>query len=115
MITRRERQMHSVRAFMRGGKKQVRSTELSSSLPQSVRRFATHTLEPGASIGYHVHRGETEVVYILDGMGTVQDDDRTCDIFACDSFITPSGHGHALENTGDRDLVLLSVIIRDPV
>ena len=39
MITRSEEQSHSIREFMRGGKKHVEHTLLSSQLPERVRIF----------------------------------------------------------------------------
>ena len=113
MITRQDQQQHGVREFMRGGKKYVMTTALSHQLPAHMRMFSVLTLIPGASIGYHVHEGETEMFYILEGQGRVRDDDRICDIFAGDSLATFSGHGHAVENTGDTNLVILAAIIKD--
>ena len=37
MITRSEEQSHSIREFMRGGKKYVQHTQLSSALPEKLR------------------------------------------------------------------------------
>ena len=113
MITRSEEQSHSIREFMRGGKKHVEHTMLSAQLPEKVRIFNLLTLIPGASIGYHVHEGETELFYFIEGNGRVQDDDRTVDVSAGDSMATFSGHGHSVENTGDTDLVILAAIIKD--
>lgn len=113
MITRSEEQSHSIREFMRGGKKYVEHTLLSAQLPERVRIFNLLTLIPGASIGYHVHEGETELFYIIEGNGRVQDDDAFFDISAGDSMATFSGHGHAVENTGDNNLVILACIVKD--
>lgn len=113
MITRNSEQAHSIREFMRGGKKHVEHTQLSAALPEHVRIFNILTLIPGASIGYHVHEGETELFYFLEGNGRVQDDDRFFDVSAGDSMATFSGHGHGVENTGDTNLVLLAVIVTD--
>lgn len=113
MITRREEQEHSIREFMRGGKKHVEHTLLSSPLPENVRIFNVLTLIPGASIGYHVHENETELFYFMEGNGRVQDDENFYDISAGDSMATFSGHGHAVENTGDTNLVILAVIVKD--
>ena len=113
MITRSEQQQHSVREFMRGGKKQVNLTALSSSLPANMRLFSVLRLEPGASIGYHVHENETEMFYFLEGCGRVQDDDQFHDVVAGDSMATFNGHGHGVENTGDTDLVVLAAIVKD--
>lgn len=113
MITRKEQQAHSIREFMRGGKKHVQFTDLSAAMPDNVRVYSILTLIPGASIGYHVHENETELFYFIEGHGRVQDDDQFYDIGAGDSMATFSGHGHGVENTGDNDLVLLACIVKD--
>ena len=113
MITRREQQAHSVREYMRGGMKHVQFDDLSAALPERVRVFSVLTLIPGASIGYHVHENETELFYFLEGNGRFRDDDQTFDVSAGDSTATCSGHGHAVENTGDTNLVLLACIVKD--
>lgn len=113
MITRRDDQKKSVREYMRGGKEFVQLTALSRELPGHARMFSVLRLIPGASIGYHEHEGETEMFYFLEGCGRVRDDDKYCDVNAGDSMATFSGHGHAVENTGDCDLVILAVIVTD--
>ena len=94
MITRRDDQKKSVREYMRGGREFVQLTALSRELPEHARLFSVLRLIPGASIGYHEHEGETEMFYFLEGCGRVRDD-------------------HAVENTGDCDLVILAVIVTD--
>ncbi len=113
MVTRKEEQKIGIREYMRGGKLQVKLTALSNQLPENARLFSTLTLEPGASIGYHVHENETELFYFAEGCGRVQDDDCFYDVTAGDSMATFSGHGHAVENTGDHDLIILAVIVKD--
>ena len=51
MITHQNQQNHSVREFMRGGRKYVELTQLSAQLPGKMRMFNVLTLIPGASIG----------------------------------------------------------------
>lgn len=113
MITHKAQQAHSIREFMRGGRKYVQFNDLSAQLPEKVRVFSVLTLIPGASIGYHVHENETELFYFLEGNGRFQDDDQFYDISAGDSTATFSGHGHGVENTGDTNLVLLACIVKD--
>lgn len=113
MITRKEAQTKSIREYMRGGKEYVQLTALSNELPENARLFSVLRLIPGASIGYHVHEGETELFYFIEGCGRVQDDEVFYDVSAGDSMATFSGHGHAVENTGNNDLVLLAAIIND--
>jgi len=113
MITRKDEQKKSIREYMRGGKEHVQLTALSNELPANARLFSVLTLIPGASIGYHVHENETELFYFMEGTGRVQDDDQVVEISAGDCMATFSGHGHSVENTGDTDLKLLAVIIKD--
>ena len=113
MITRKEQQAHSVREYMRGGEKFVQFTDLSSQLPERMRVYSILTLIPGASIGYHVHENETELFYFIEGNGRVRDDDQEYDICPGDSMATFSGHGHAVVNTGDTNLVLLACVVKD--
>ena len=113
MITRAHEQTKSIREYMHGGKKYVKQTTLSKSLPPHTRMFSVLRLIPGASIGYHMHEGESEMFYFVEGCGRVQDDDQFYDVNAGDSMITFSGHGHGVENTGDEDLVIVAAIILD--
>ena len=94
---------------MRGGEKETRMRMHTDALCKVVQG----RLIPGASIGYHVHEGETELFYFMEGCGRVQDDDQFVDVTAGDCMATFSGHGHSVENTGDTNLVLLAAIIKD--
>ncbi len=102
-----------VREEMRGGKLHAEITKLSKELPEKVRLFATIRLIPGASIGYHVHENETEMFYFAEGTGIVKDDETEKAVSAGDSMLTFPGHGHAVENNGDKDLVLVAVIVKE--
>ena len=75
------------------------------------RMFAHVTVDPGCSIGYHVHEGETEMFAFVAGRGRVRDDGEFRDVQAGDSMVTFPGHGHAVENTGGENLVLIAVIV----
>ena len=75
--------------------------------------YAEVTLEPGCSLGYHEHHGETETYYILSGEGEYDDNGVKRPVKAGDITITPDGKGHGLTNTGDTDLVFMALIIFD--
>lgn len=102
-----------LREHMRGGKGTVEVTKLSNDLPSSMRLFARLTLKPGCSIGFHVHEHETELFAFVSGVGTVTDDEATHKVKAGDSMLTFPGHGHAVENTGTEDLVLIASIVKE--
>ena len=113
MVTRSNEQEVAVREGMRGGKAHVTLQALTSKMPGRVKLFSTLRLIPGASIGYHRHDGETELVYILEGKGTVCDDGETYEVQAGDCTATFSGHSHGIENTGTETLVILGCIVED--
>ena len=113
MMTRKDEMKLEVREHMRGGNGAAQLTGLSKELPGKMRLFSTIRLTPGSSIGYHVHEGETEMFYFLQGKGRVQDDEQFFDVSAGDSMATFSGHGHGVENTGDEDLLFVAAIVLD--
>jgi mannose-6-phosphate isomerase-like protein (cupin superfamily) len=101
------------RENMRGGAGSARLNALSAALPKNMRLFSQITLSPGSGVGYHVHEGETELFYFIKGAGRVKDDDEYVNVKAGDCMSTPSGHGHAVENTGTEDLVFVAAIVLD--
>ena len=77
------------------------------------RMYAKVTLEPGCSIGYHTHHGESETYYILSGIGEYNDNSILRSVEPGDVTFTPNGWGHGKENTGTEDLVFMALIILD--
>ncbi len=75
--------------------------------------YAQITMEPNCTLGYHEHHGESETYYILSGKGLYNDNGKTRPVKAGDVTYTGNGHGHALDNTGDTDLVFMALIIFD--
>lgn len=75
--------------------------------------YAEVTLEPGCSLGYHEHHGESETYYILAGQGEYNDNGAYRPVSAGDITYTSSGKGHGLSNTGNTDLVFMALIIKD--
>ena len=75
--------------------------------------YAEVTLEPGCSLGYHEHHGESETYYILTGQGEYNDNGAYRPVSAGDITYTSSGKGHGLSNTGNTDLVFMALIIKD--
>ena len=68
-------------------------------------------LEPGASIGFHGHDGEAEIVYILSGHGAELYDDGRLEVHPGECHYLEDGHSHSLINTSEtEDLVFFSVI-----
>ena len=111
MITYQNQQSHSVREFMRGGRKHVELTKLSAQLPGNMRMFNVLTLIPGASIGYHVHEGDSELFYILKGTAEYNDAGEIRTVTAGDVTICPAGTGHGIANKTDEVVELVAVIV----
>jgi len=80
-------------------------------LYEKGRLFAVITLEPGSSIGYHVHEGEMETFFILSGEAEYSDGVETVILFPGDTTLTLSGEGHSVRCAGDATLKLLALIL----
>ena len=75
--------------------------------------YAEVTIEPGCSLGYHEHHGESETYYIIKGQGNYDDNGQIRPVTVGDRTFTPDGYGHGITNTGDTDLVFMALIIKD--
>ena len=113
MIYKKETHTSERREHMRGGDGAANLTGLTGDLPKNLRLFSMIRLEPGSSIGYHVHENETELFHFISGSGTVDDNGVAASVSAGDTMATPSGFGHSVTNDGKEDLVFLAVIVRD--
>ena len=86
MIKRASEMPRTVKPQMRGGDGQAVVTNLldAGEYQGKSRMIATITLEPGCSIGEHVHEKEEEVFYIIQGTATY--DEKQCYIRATLAF-----------------------------
>ena len=75
------------------------------------RLFAKITLNPGCSIGYHVHEGDAELFYILKGTAEYNDAGEIRTVTAGDVTICPTGTGHGIANKTDEVVELVAVIV----
>lgn len=80
-------------------------------MSQKGRVFAHTSLNPGCSIGYHVHNGESETYYIVSGSGEFSDNGAVVPISTGDVTYTPSGEGHGIKNTGSVPLEIIALIL----
>lgn len=67
-------------------------------------------LPAGASIGYHKHETDSEIIYILDGEAKCLYDDGEELLGNGDCHYCPKGHSHSLINAGERELVFFAVV-----
>lgn len=74
--------------------------------------LAEIVLEPGCEVGLHQHNGTTETYYILEGGGMYTDDGKQYPVKAGDVTFCDNGHFHALKNIGDKNLVMIALILK---
>ena len=75
-----------------------------------VNKMMQGKLPAGASIGYHKHEGNCEMIFILEGEGTVLYDDVKTPIKAGQCHYCPEGHSHSLINSSNDDLFFCAVV-----
>ena len=80
-------------------------------LEDKGRLFAKITLNPGCSIGYHVHEKDAELFYILKGTATYSDNGTIVTLHPGDVAICETGHGHSIANQGTEDLEFIALIV----
>ena len=74
-------------------------------------------LIPGATIGMHTHDDSCEVIFILEGRGTIverkpgAETETVSPVSAGDCLYCPKGYSHSLQNTSDEgDLIFYAVV-----
>ena len=94
------------RKNMKGGDGTVYVTEFVSAneLNGKVRLFGNIHLDPGASIGYHVHKGESELFYVIRG-------EALYNLCAGDTAVVTAGNGHCIANRGTEPVDLIAPIV----
>ena len=114
MVTKANDQKITVNEHMRDGKGSVKLRQLIT--PEQFcghgRLFSVITLEPGCSIGWHVHTGESETFYIMQGTAKLNDNGVEKILSPGDCSYTASGEGHSIENTGTDTLSLAALIVK---
>jgi len=66
---------------------------------------------PGDSIGEHVHEGELECYYILEGKGLVNDNGEEVVLEPGDAHICADGDFHSIKNVGEGPLEFIVIIL----
>lgn len=104
-----------IRESMRGGPGQVDIMHIvgADNLPAKSRLFSLVTLEKGCGIGSHAHSGETEVFYVLEGEGVIDDNGEKKPFVKGDCNVCGGGASHAVTNEKDEPLKMIAVIIKE--
>jgi quercetin dioxygenase-like cupin family protein len=75
-----------------------------------LNRIFVGRLQPGCSIGMHTHDTSSEVIYVLEGVGTTVLDGVTETLQPGDCSYCKKGSTHTLMNKGEADLVFFAVV-----
>jgi quercetin dioxygenase-like cupin family protein len=114
MIRRKEDCRTEYREHMRDGDGTVQLTSLiegPGELNDKGRLFSKITLQPGCSIGFHIHDKDAELFYILSGSAEYNDNGNCVTVSAGDVTICPTGTGHGIANHTDQVVELIAVIV----
>lgn len=69
------------------------------------------SIHPGGSIGLHRHKTSDDINYVLSGTGRAICDGQKELLRAGTCHICKKGSEHSITNTGDEDLVLITVVV----
>ena len=81
--------------------------------PGHGRVISKLVIPPHCSIGYHQHEGEFEAFYVLEGEATVNDNGTEIVLQPGDMHMCKNGDSHGTRNNGDKDMVMLALILND--
>lgn len=71
--------------------------------------FSQATLRPGAGHRWHTHENEDEAVFVLSGNGTMFFEDQEVKYGPNMAIVIPKGVCHQNINTGEEDVILVSM------
>lgn len=114
MIKRANDMTATVKVNMRGGDGQAVVTDIlnKGEYKGSARLLGTILLEPGCSIGEHIHENEEEVFYVIEGTATYDDNGKTEILHKGDSCICLGGQKHSIANcTENENLTVFAAIL----
>lgn len=75
------------------------------------RLIGTLTLEPGASVGTHVHQNDEELIFVLSGECEYCDNGTATTLQPGNAALTRSGESHAIVNRGLENCVYLAIVL----
>ncbi len=81
--------------------------------PKNCRLFSIMSLEKGCSVGRHAHDSETEIYYVIEGEGIINDNGILRPFLTGDCNVCGKGDFHSVSNENDATLKMLAVIVLD--
>jgi len=74
-------------------------------------KFLLAKLEPGSTVGVHMHKMNSEIIYIVDGVATVKYDNGPDEIVKQGEIhYCPQDHTHSVCNESTKTLTFFAVV-----
>ena len=101
------------RENMRGGDGTVKITHFvgKDELYGKGRLFSRITLEPGCSIGEHIHEGDSEIFVVERGCPVYNDGGTLVQAHPCDVLVCPAETAHSIANKTDETVDIIALIV----
>jgi len=93
---------------MRNGEGSVKLVKYTDDVNTIVRI----TISKGSSIGWHIHEGDQEIIYVISGKGICIEDDKEYELVPGFANYCAKGKNHSIKNINDEDLELFAVITK---
>lgn len=90
----------------KGGAKEI----YSKMFVDDSNKIMLSVLKPGASIGYHKHEDNCEIIFMIKGNAMVNYDNETLRLQNGQAFYCPKGHSHDLVNDTDEEIMFFAVV-----
>ncbi len=113
MVIKSENCKTEDRENMRGGDGVVKMTHFvgKDELLGKGRLFSRITLEPGCSIGRHVHEGDSEIFVVERGCPTYDDGGTLVEAKPGDVLVCPAETSHSIANNTDETVDIIALIV----
>lgn len=109
IISVSKKAVREVQKRCHGGKGQILFREVFNKrdFESNLQHLHETVISPKSTIGIHLHTGNEEIYYILEGNGIYLSDTKTYHVHQGDAVVVHSGGKHALNNTTDKELKIL--------
>lgn len=113
MVIKQDAMRTEQKEKMRGGSGtvEIRHMMPDESFDGHGRMYAIITLNPGCSIGWHEHIGESESYVMLSGTAKLNDNGKEVILETGDCAVCADGEGHAVENCGTEPVRIAALIL----
>lgn len=85
---------------------------LSKIILEGDKKIMHHIIKKGCSVGKHKHIDDQEIVYVLKGIATINDDDETYELHKDCAHICLKGHRHEIINNHEEDLEIFAIVCK---